>query len=229
MRMAVNLSRARLGLALAAWTAVAAVALAVAFAPAAHAADPPGSQAWKRLDRSGKGYIGFDDFLRASDERLKRMDKNGDGAIGRDEFLAYHEAEAGRRVDRVFAALDKKGTGRIAAADLKGADAQRFLVCDTNKDGAITRQEYLQCRRRVAERWMQRIFAKYDKNGDGFISRDERAAALRGFFKTLDANNDNRISREEFGVAQKRWADRRSATTSNSRTTAPQSDLDDLQ
>lgn len=226
MRMVVNLSRARLGLVLAAWAAAIALAPA-AFGPGARAADPP--EAWKRLDRSGKGHIGFEDFVRASDERLKRMDKNGDGAIGRDEFLAYHEAEAGRRVDRVFAALDKKGTGRIAAADLKGAEGQRLLVCDTNKDGAITRPEYLQCRRRVAERWMQRIFAKYDKNGDGFISREERVAALRGFFKTLDANTDNRVSREEFGVAQKRWADRRSATTSNGRTTAPQSDLDGLE
>jgi len=53
--------------------------------------------------------------------------------------------------------------------------------------------------------------------------------ALRGFFKTLDTNGDNRVSREEFGVAQKRWADRRSATTSNSRPATPQSDLDELQ
>jgi hypothetical protein len=226
MRMAVLLGRARLGLALAA-VLVPAVLAPAAWVPTAHAADPPASPAWKRLDRNNNGFIAFDEFVRASDERLRRMDKNGDGNIGRDEFMAYHEAEAGRRVDRIFAALDAKGTGRIAAGDLKGADLQRFLVCDGNKDRAITRPEYLQCRRRVAERWMQRIFAKYDKNGDGFIGREERVAALREFFKKLDTNADNRVSREEFGVAQKRWADRRSATTSNSR--PPQSDLDELE
>jgi Ca2+-binding EF-hand superfamily protein len=228
MRMAVHLGRSRPGLVLAALTAMAVGALSPgAWVPAAHAADPPASQAWKRLDRDSNGSISFEEFVRASDERLKRMDKNGDGNIGRDEFMAYHEAEAGRRVDRIFAALDTKGTGRIAASDLKGADLQRFLVCDGNKDRAITRHEYLQCRRRVAERWMQRIFAKYDRNGDGFIGREERVAALREFFKKLDTTGDNRVSREEFGVAQKRWADRRSATTSNSR--PPQSDLDELE
>lgn len=224
MRMAVLLGLARLGFALAI-----AVTASAALVAAAHAADPPASQAWKRLDRNNNGSISFEEFVRASDERLKRMDKNGDGNIGRDEFMAYHEAEAGRRVDRIFKALDTKGTGRIAASHLKGADLQRFLVCDGNKDRAITRQEYLQCRRRVAERWMQRIFAKYDKNGDGFIGREERVAALRGFFRTLDANGDGRIARDEFVTAQKRWADRRSATTSNSRPAAPQSDLDELE
>jgi Ca2+-binding EF-hand superfamily protein len=211
---------ARRGLLAAALAALPAVALA---------AEPPTSQAWKRLDRNNNGVVGFEEFVRASDERLARMDKNGDGAIGRDEFMAYHEAEARRRVDRIFAALDTKGTGRLAAAQLKGAGAQRLLVCDANKDGAITKAEYLACRRRVAERWMQRIFAKYDKNGDGFIGREERVAALRGFFNSLDANKDGRISREEFGVAQKRWADRRSATTSNLGEKAPQSDLDALE
>jgi Ca2+-binding EF-hand superfamily protein len=232
MRVVKCVRRARLGprLLLTALTVFAVGPLAGgAFAPTAHAADPPSSQAWKRLDRNNNGAIAFEEFVRASDERLKRMDKNGDGNIGRDEFMAYHEAEARRRVDRIFEALDKKGTGRLAAADLKGAEGQRLLVCDTNKDGAITRQEYLQCRRRVAERWMQRIFAKYDKNHDGFIGREERVAALRGFFNSLDTNKDGRISREEFGVAQKRWADRRSATTSNGRSSTPQSDLDALE
>jgi Ca2+-binding EF-hand superfamily protein len=209
--------------------ALALSALVPALAPAAHAADPPSPQAWKRLDRNASGFIRFEEFVRASDERLKRMDKNGDGAIGRDEFLAYHEAEARRRVDRIFEALDTRRTGRIAAGDLRRPEAQRLLACDANKDGAITRQEYLHCRKLVAQRWMQRIFAKYDRNGDGFISREERVAALRGFFNSLDANKDGRISREEFGVAQKRWADRRSATTSNGRQSAPQSDLDALE
>ncbi len=230
MRIAKFLRRSRRGLLRAALAALPAAALA-ATVPAAdlRAAEPAAAQAWKQLDRGAKGYLTFEDFVHASDQRLARMDKNGDGAIGRDEFMAYHEAEARRRVDRIFAALDAKGTGRIAAADLKGPEAQRLLVCDANKDGAIARAEYLACRRRVAERWMQRIFAKYDRNGDGFIGRDERIAALRGFFNTLDANRDGRVSREEFGVAQKRWADRRSATTSSLREKAPQSDLDALE
>jgi Ca2+-binding EF-hand superfamily protein len=154
------------------------------------------------------------------------MDKNGDGNIGRDEFMAYHEAEARRRADRIFEALDKKGTGRIAAADLKDPEAQRLLACDLDKDGFITRPEYLECRRRVAERWMQRIFARYDKDGDGFIGRDERVAALRQVFQRLDTDGDGKISRDEFFAARKRWEDRRGLSGNRP---APPSDLDDLE
>jgi Ca2+-binding EF-hand superfamily protein len=222
MRVVGILRRARLrpGLLLAALLALAA---------GAAAAEEPAPQAWKRLDRDDKGYITFDDFVRASDERLARMDLNGDGNIGRDEIMAYHAAEARRRADRIFAALDKNRTGRIAAADLKGAEAERLLACDADKDGAVTRQEYLDCRRRVAERWMQRIFAKYDKNGDGFIGRDERIAALRDFFGRLDTDGDGRISRDEFASAQQRWAERRSPAGANGRRSGPQSDPDDLE
>jgi len=224
MRVVDFLRRARLGPGL----LLAALSVIAVGAPPA-AAEEPAEQAWKRLDRNNNGFIAFEEFVRASDERLKRMDRNGDGNIGRDEFMAHHEAEARRRIDRIFAALDKDRTGRLSGAELKGPEAQRLLACDANKDGAITRPEYLQCRRRVAERWMQRIFAKYDKNGDGFIGREERVAALRDFFRRLDANNDSRISREEFVVAQKRWMDRRSATSSNNRPSTPQSDLDELE
>jgi len=220
MKLAEFLRRARRGLLSAALLALPAAALA---------ADPPASPAWKRLDRNASGAVGFEEFVRASDESLARMDANGDGAVGRDEFMAYHAAEARRRADRVFAALDTKRTGRIAAADLKGPAARRLLVCDADKDGAIAKAEYIDCRRRIAERWMQRIFAKYDKNGDGFIDREERVVALQGFFKRLDTDGDGRISRAEFAAAEKRWADRRNAAGANLRESAPRSDLDALE
>jgi len=175
MRIADRLCPARLGPCL--LLAALIVLLPVA---AASAADEPATPAFKRLDRNGDGTVTFEEFVASSDSRLAGMDRNGDGNIGRDEFMAFHDAEDQRRVDRVFAALDTKKAGRLTAAQLQGAEAQRLLRCDLDKDGAITRVEYLDCRHRIAERWMQRIFAKFDRNGDGFIGREERVAALRG-------------------------------------------------
>lgn len=207
------------------------LAVAAAFAGAgARAADPPAEAAFKRLDRDGDGVVTFDEFVRVSDERLARMDRNGDGNIGRDEFMDHHAAEATRRIERIFAELDKNRDGKLAPDELKGRpEAERLLACDADKDGAITRGEYLDCRRRIAERWMQRIFAKYDKNGDGFIGREERVAALRDFFGRLDADGDGKIARAEFAAAHKRWSERRTAPANppSNRMSSP-SDLDEL-
>lgn len=195
-----------------------------------HAAGEPETPAFKRLDRNGDGVVTFEEFVASSDSRLAGMDRNGDGNIGRDEFMASHAAEDQRRVDRVFAALDTKKTGRLTAAQLEGPEGQRLLRCDLDKDGAITRAEYLDCRRRIAERWMQRIFAKYDKNGDGFIGREERVAALRDFFNRLDANGDGSVTSAEFAAAQKRWVERRNRAgdTPAGRMSQPADDLDEL-
>lgn len=237
MRYAAMVRRARrvrlAGLA-AAFTIAALAAAALPHGPAAaEDADGAAARAFKRLDRDGDGTVTFNEFVAASDARLAGMDRNGDGNIGRDEFMGFHAAEESARVDRVFAALDTKSTGRltaaqIAVAKLDAPEAERLLRCDLDKDGAIAKAEYLDCRRRLAERWMQRIFARYDRNGDGFIGREERVAALRDFFARLDADGDGKIVRAEFAAAQQRWAERRKrALDATGRTSQPSNETDD--
>jgi len=48
-----------------------------------------------------------------------------------------------------------------------------------------------------------RFFKDYDKNGDGFLTRDELPAELRQSFDRIDANRDGKISRDELarGIA----------------------------
>jgi hypothetical protein len=70
---------------------------------------------------------------------------------------------------------------------------------DTNKDGIVTRAEFNGAR--IAR------FAQMDRNGDGFVSRDDFRTLLRlrpqagqrldSLLAAGDANHDGRLSREE--------------------------------
>jgi hypothetical protein len=51
---------------------------------------------------------------------------------------------------------------------------------------------------------VDRLLKDYDKNGDGFLQRDEVPPYLREQFDKLDTNKDGKLSREELeqGAAQ---------------------------
>ena len=82
----------------------------------------------------------------------------------------------------------------------QGRDGNALEHADTNHDGKVTRQEYMDARAEA--------FARLDRNSDGVIDdsdsreganrsgRGQRmAAAMRG---RIDANGDGKISKEEF-------------------------------
>lgn len=78
--------------------------------------------------------------------------------------------------------------------------AQIFSSADANGDGAVTRAEFLAAR--------SNNFAKYDRNGDGFIDAQDFPRRLRArqnvsqrldeLIDHFDADHDGRVSRAEF-------------------------------
>ena len=102
---------------------------------------------------------------------LERYDTNQDGAIDRDEFTA------GR--DDWFAKLDSDADGVVTQAEFEAAIARfreshdgsnrhgpDFSRLDTDGDGNATRAEF--------EAAAERVFARFDRNGDGVLSPDDR-------------------------------------------------------
>ena len=80
---------------------------------------------------------------------------------------------------------------------------KRFQALDQNGDGRVSLAEYLAfygpgspLRRRNVEF----EFRKYDRNRDGFITREEHftPVTLEDEFRALDLNRDGRVSRKEF-------------------------------
>jgi Ca2+-binding EF-hand superfamily protein len=95
-----------------------------------------------------------------------------------------------------------RGGGRDPAAMLQTADV--------NHDGVITREEFSEAR--LAR------FAKMDRNGDGYVSRDDFGRILRlrpqagqridALLAQGDSNHDGRLSREEQRAAPMTLFDR---------------------
>lgn len=106
---------------------------------------------------------------------FKRLDKNQDSVITRDEA----QAASDQRVARMFDSMD------------------------ANHDGMITRDEMQaarEARRTEIRAQFDARFRQADKNGDGFLSKEEAQSGMPGLarnFDRLDTNKDEQLSTEE--------------------------------
>ena len=71
-------------------------------------------------------------------------------------------------------------------------EAKRFNRYDKDKDGGITRDEYLANRRKA--------FAKLDINHDGKLSFEEYSVKAIAKFDTADLRHDGKLTPEEFAT-----------------------------
>ena len=131
-----------------------------------------------KFDTNSDNQVTKAEFDIAMEQRFKKMDADGNGVVSREEF--------------------KKNT----KASHKKYNKKKKAKMDTNNDGRISKQEYLEAK----NRWAEKKFAKLDKNTDGFLSEQERTAEKSGkrrfkksshYFPKIDANGDGVISAEE--------------------------------
>ena len=92
--------------------------------------------------------------------------------------------------------------GSVPEASDKTREQKRFDRYDKDRDGKVTREEYLVARRKA--------FAKLDVNGDGKLSFDEWAVKAETKFAAADADKSGAMTPAEFATtAVKRKAARR--------------------
>lgn len=81
---------------------------------------------------------------------------------------------------------------QVPEASEKTREEKRFGRYDKDRDGAITREEYLANRRKA--------FAKLDTNHDGTLQFDEWAAKAEAKFATADADHNGAMNATEFAT-----------------------------
>ena len=105
------------------------------------------------------------------DKHFKMMDTNGDGKISREEHTAGAK--------KMFEQCDANHDGIVTAAEMDASlvargekpakddktSAEKIREIDTNGDGQLTTAEHAA--------GTEKMFARMDKNADGFLSKEE--------------------------------------------------------
>lgn len=101
--------------------------------------------------------------------------------------------------ERFLAHADKNKNGTVELTELPEQARARFAEADTNKDGALSREEL----EAFGQKQTEKRFARMDKNGDGSVSKDEMPERMWERFKVADADGNNAITLKEMIDAQK--------------------------
>ena len=106
---------------------------------------------------------------------MHRIDTDGDGMVSKAEWLAYQE--------KIFAALDKNGTGVV--------DEKEFLSPSSDMATFAT-GGYARGLQTKA------MMHKIDTDGDGTVSHDEFIAYQTKLFEMMDTNHTGSLGPQEF-------------------------------
>ena len=144
------------------------------------------------FDADKDGVVTQAEFSESSDQRFAKMDGDSSGTVSTEEFSQYIQERRQERKQRSFKHMD------------------------TNADGQLSLDEYLDAKRERAER----RFKSMDKDANGMISAEESTARKHGrkhgrkkyggkrVFARLDGNGDGQIDRGESQAAWLSWFER---------------------
>lgn len=132
-------------------------------------------------DLNGDGRLSPEEFRTLREQPLQRLDANHDGSISTAEVEADEDRGIASEVASTFKKFDTNGDGSVSKAEMAAVIKAEVAAkrgggglgpIDMDKNGAITKAEIDQA--------ADSDFKVIDANHDGFISREEMAAAQGG-------------------------------------------------
>lgn len=140
-----------------------------------------GAQMFDQMDANKDGKLDPADRAAHEGQMFDRLDTNKDGAISRAEFGAAHQRGPGGQPDRAAHGDMTMTRGDVPAGPAGqhmrgkhggghgGMGMMMLKMADTNKDGAVSRAEFLATH--------AKLFDMMDANKDGKLTKEERQAA----------------------------------------------------
>ena len=125
-----------------------------------------GTEMFAKMDTNHDGKLDAADRAAHEGQMFDRIDANHDGALSRDEFMAAHQRGPGG--DAGPEAMHGGPAGKDAGGH-GGGMMMMMHIADTNKDGAVSRDEFLAAH--------VKHFDMMDANHDGQLTQAERKAA----------------------------------------------------
>jgi Ca2+-binding EF-hand superfamily protein len=99
------------------------------------------------------------------------------------------------RLDPLLNALDTDHDGIISAAEMASA-ARSLLALDANGDGQLAPDE-MRVRQQTPQERVDDLLAEWDTNKDGKLSKPECPELMQVEFKSIDKNGDGFLDRQE--------------------------------
>jgi len=125
---------------------------------------------FQKMDANHDGKISMEEWHQGWKNLFNLVDTNKDGFWEHEEAKAFAEKIRG-----------------------EGSLAEKFARMDKNRDGKVTRDEWV---------GPPEVFQKLDRNDDGAITKDELPSPEKGDIQArlqkMDANGDKKISKEEW-------------------------------
>ena len=98
---------------------------------------------------------------------------------------------------------DANKDGWVDKAEWKAGQEARFKELDTNKDGVLSREEFMAAAPQTAGTPNgAALVSQLDKNKDGKVTADEFRAPILARFDKMDTNHDGVLSATERQAAQ---------------------------
>ena len=159
----------------------------------------------KFFDSNGDGTVTHEEFLGASNNRFERIDTDSNATLSEAEFSTYMQARREERRKNHFEHMDANKDGKVSKDEFLASSQQRaqrkFDRMDGDNDGQLSSDE-LGSHKKHKQRFGKKVFSKIDANGDGLATKEESQAAWRKWFKRMDINNDQVVTTDEISQAR---------------------------